>query len=78
MSSPRRTLEQLKEIALELNSTLGKTPSLKQLSTVIEAREITYYGMTVKQFQEYCGLVPNKSGLERKIPDDDLILSTFH
>ena len=74
---PRRTLEQLKKIALELSERLGKTPSRKQLSSVIKESEYSYYGMTVTKFQEYCGLEANKSGLDRKIPDDSL-LRTFY
>jgi hypothetical protein len=74
---PRRTLEELKQIALELSANLGKTPSQRQLSSVVKINEYPYYGMTVKEFQEYCGLEANKSGIDRKIPDDSL-LRTFY
>lgn len=77
MPEPRRTLEELKQIALELSARLGKTPSRKQLSSVIRESEYSYHGMTVTEFQKYCGLEPNKSGVDRKISDDSL-LRTFY
>lgn len=77
VSESRRTLEQLKTIALELSQKLGKTPSRKQLSSVVKESEYAYYGMTVTEFQKYCGLEANLSGLGRKISDDSL-LHTFY
>lgn len=69
----RRSLEELKEIAVKLFVELGKTPSRKQMSSVIKESEYSYYGMTVTEFQAHCGLVANKSGMEQKIPDDVLL-----
>lgn len=73
----RRTLEELKNIALELSARLGKTPSRKQLSSDIKESEYSYYGMTVTEFQTYCGLEANKSSIDGKIPDNSL-LRTFY
>ncbi len=74
MPEPRRTLEQLKNVVLELSEKLGgRTPSRRQLSSVLNESEYTYYGMTVTKFQEYCGLEANGSGLDRKIQDEPLL-----
>lgn len=73
----RRTLEELKQIALKLSVKLGKTPSKKELSSVIRESEYTYYGMRLTEFQKYCGLEANKSGIDQKIPDD-ILLRTLH
>ena len=69
----RRSLEELKTEATQLAERLGKTPSRKQLSLVMKESEWAFHGMTVTDFQEYCGLAPNKSGLENKIPEDKLL-----
>lgn len=75
MPNKRRTLEELKEIALDLsrNQLDGNTPSKKNLSTVMKNSEYEYYGMTVAEFQEYCGFEPNKSTIELKIQDNELL-----
>ncbi len=69
----RRTLEELKEQAVRLAENIGETPSRKKLLSVMKESEWAYYGMTVTDFQKYCGLEVNKSGLETKIPDEDLL-----
>lgn len=70
----RRSLEELKAKAAQLAEKLGKTPSRKQLSSVMKESEWAYHGMTVTDFQEYCGLAANKSGLETKIPEEKLLI----
>lgn len=56
MTTTRRPLEELKRVALELAAKLKATPSRKQLAEVVKPSEYSYYGMTVKEFQRYCGL----------------------
>lgn len=73
VQEPRRTLEQLKQVALELSERLGKTPSRRELASVLKDSEYSYYGLSVTAFQEYCGLDANKSFLDSKIEDDALL-----
>ena len=71
----RRTLEELKQMAINYSKMQcnGKTPSRKALSNVIKESEYVYHGLSTNEFQEYCGFSPNKSGLENKVEDSDLL-----
>ncbi len=72
--SHRRSLDELRAAALELSERLGgKTPSRKELSAVVKESEYSYFGMTVSEFQRYCGLAPNKSGGDDMRSDEDLL-----
>jgi len=79
MSKTRRSLKELKSKALRLSKSLGgKTPSRDELSKVMKRSEYIYYGYTDTDFQKYCGLTPNKSGLEKKVSDEQLLLGLLN
>ena len=69
----RRSLEELKIAAIQLSEKIGKTPSRRALSTAVKQSEYSYYGMTVTDFQKYCGLTANESGLDTKISDEKML-----
>lgn len=69
----RRTLDELKAAAIQLATDLNKTPSRKELSKVVKESEYGFYGMTVGEFQEYCGMTANSSGLNKKTSDEQMI-----
>jgi arsenate reductase-like glutaredoxin family protein len=69
----RRTLDELKAAALQMATDLNKTPSRKELSKVVKESEYGFYGMTVGEFQEHCGLTANSSGLDKKTSDEQML-----
>ena len=69
----RRSLEELKAAAIQLATDLRKTPSRKELSNVVKESEYGFYGMTVTEFQEYCGMAANSSGLAKKVSDEQML-----
>lgn len=78
MTAKRRTLEELKDLALDLSERLGGiTPSRRQLAKEIKESEYSYYGYTVTEFQNYCGLQPNKPGKELMLDDDHLLQQLY-
>jgi hypothetical protein len=69
----RRSLDELKAAAIQLATDLLKTPSRKELSKVVKESEYSFYGMTLRAFQEYCGMVANSSGLAKKVSDEQML-----
>ena len=72
----RKSLSELVEITKNLARKIGRTPSRKQIEEAM-GTDYAYYGYNISEFQEHCGLRPNKPGNDQKIQDEELLKDLY-